>query len=119
MGKGYKMKINELVENVEYKCGDGIYRIAIDGFFEVKAPNGEWTESYAPYNTAIGMEFTECEFEPTLGERYYFPVFDIRKGVDWNKWEDTYCDNNTKRCVGAYRTYEQAIQKARELGWIE
>ena len=113
------MNIHELVENVEYKCGDSIYRIAIDGFFEVKNCNDEWTESYVPYNTAIGMEFTECEFEPKKGEIVYYPSFVNDDGYSrWYWYEGDYCEK-IKRLVGVYRTEEQAIEKARELGWME
>ena len=113
------MNIHELVENVEYKCGDSIYRIAIDGFFEVKNCNDEWTESYVPYNTAIGMEFKECEFEPKVGERYYYPNFENTEPWELREYRNNAFHNRIKRNVGVYRTKEQAIEKAKELGWVE
>lgn len=115
------MKIHELVEGVEYQCGDSTYRIAIDGFFEVKAPNSGWTECYVPYNTVIGMEFKECEFEPKGGDWYYFPNFQNPDGFSAYKWSymSDETDARIKKTVGIYRTKEQAIEKARELGWVE
>jgi hypothetical protein len=53
---------------------------------------------------------------PKEGERYYapHPTLDL---YDDNLWQDDEIDRDYKRNVGVYRTKEEAIAKAKELGW--
>lgn len=114
------MKIHELVEGVEYVRLDGqwTYRMSC-GTLESRYRDGEWNIAKGPYDYFMNMKFTECEFEPKDGERYYYPSFRYLRGYECSKWYKDSTHEHTKDNVGVYRTKEQAIEKARELGWME
>lgn len=91
-----------------------------------KRINGEATEldglirSLKTTDTSrVGMDFKECEFSPMKREDYYFPIFNDSHGYENAVWNDDPIDFNIKKAVGVYRTKEQAIEKAKELGWME
>lgn len=109
------MKINELVEGVEYLRGDGFkYKLLDDNLF-VFDLSEDWVEVTVGYSVFLNMRFVECEFEPKLGETYWYPAID-RFELVWSKqWEDSIIDNRIKNTFGVYRTEEQALTKAREL----
>ena len=127
------MKIHELVEGVEYKvsnCEDSIYQEDLENMIFIKNRHGLFSrfknedevvfvEADFTYNTVIDLEFTEFEFKPMDGEDYYYPCFDDEGGYGFAVWRGDSIDSNIKKVVGVYRTREQAIEKARELGWIE
>ena len=111
-------KIDELIEGVEYECGGLIYKIS-DGLLLVEIIGEDnYGKSSLSYNNALTMEFTECEFNPSKDEYYYFPSFEQSDGYDDYRWYGGTIDNNIKNTVGVYRTKEQAMEKVKELGWI-
>ena len=119
MQEGEKgMKIHELVEGVEYRTGIGKVYKKEDGTLFRKLEH-TWIVADDMYNSLANAVFMECEFSPMNGEGYYFPVFDDIYGYDHAVWNDDSIDFNIKKAVGVYRTREQAIEKARELGWVE
>ena len=112
-------KIHELVEGVEYEIVENfnIYKI-IDGKLNESLNNSAWRESKLLYNNVIKMKFLECEFEPEYNKVYYYPSYLTETGFYYHTWTGNIEDNNVKRNVCVYRTKEQAIHKAKELGWI-
>lgn len=67
-GKG--MKIDELVEKVEYRVvgGSPIRCRVVSGEFQYYSPlECRWKASDMPHNQVRIMRFTECEFEPKVG----------------------------------------------------
>lgn len=113
------MKIRELVEGVEYNRGDGGRYKVENGYFLSFCTIEGWQELNASYYEFSNMRFTECEFKPNIDDFYYFPDFIEDDGYDSRQWGDDSFDNNVKNRVGIYRTKEQAIEKAREWGWVE
>jgi hypothetical protein len=62
------------------------------------------------------LEIIKQPWTPKEGESYYIPSF-RNELYEHDRW---YGSNNTlscKRNVGVYRTKEEAIVKAKELGW--
>ena len=57
-------------------------------------------------------------FEPQIGEKYYYPAFDKSTSYDYDGWRGYKVDERIKRVVGVYRTSEEALEKAKELGWV-
>ena len=113
------MKVNELVEGGKYKDKYGnIYTIK-DGRFLLEGCYEDWIESCYTYNQLVDLEFTECEFEPEDGELYWYPHFYCSDGWARGRWYAADIDKSIKRNVGVYRTKEQALEKAKELGWVE
>lgn len=114
------MKIQELVEKTEYTAESSVRCRVVSGEFQYyNTPNCRWEVSDMPYNQVRIMSFTECEFEPKESERFYYPSFECKDGYSWCYWHEGECCEKVKRLVGAYRTKEKAIEKARELGWVE
>ena len=116
------MKINELEEGIEYwvfykgiKQPDK-YRIN-RGFLEFYSERYGWRKSEFYYNAVLDAEFEPCEWMPKKGEFYYLPSFENDGLYTYHRWENDSTDNCIKRNVGVYRTREEAIAKAKELGW--
>lgn len=57
--------------------------------------------------------FPKCE------EIYYYPCPGTNDGINFEIWNNDDYDNNIKNRIGIYRTKEEAIEKARELGWVK
>lgn len=112
-------KIDELIEGVEYKgAGSGEkYKICCDNLY-LKEGN-DWEKVILSYLEFKGMGFVECEFEPKGLEKFFYPQIVSEDGVSQMSWTGGRVDHRIKRAVGVYRTWEQAQEKARELGWAE
>lgn len=63
--------------------------------------------------------FKKVPWEPKMGEEYYYPIFTSYSGARNSLWFNDDTDHQIKKAVGIYRTEQEAIQKARELGWVE
>jgi hypothetical protein len=115
------LKFDELVEGVEYRVINdshgAIYKIAENGNLLVRYGNGKYLLSSAIYNDLINVNFEECEWMPKRGELYYFPSFSESTLYDTDYWNGVEEEINILRNVGIYRTKEEAIAKAKELGW--
>ena len=115
------LKFNELVEGVEYyrynKNKEKLsqkYKM-LNGLLYVRNFDG-WTTSYAWFNNILEATFEECEWIPKRDQLYYYPYFDNNLYSN-DHWKDDCFDLAIKRNVGIYRTSEEAIAKAKELGW--
>ena len=75
-----------------------------------------WRTSDKSYNDVLNAEFEPCEWVPKSGDVYYYPSF-TKQLVGSSCWDDFENDLAIKRNVGVYRTREEAIAKAKELGW--
>ena len=62
--------------------------------------------------------FKKVPWEPALGQLYHYPAACKTLGIDSDVWTNTTGDRLRRKRVGIYRTKEEAIQKARELGWV-
>ena len=63
--------------------------------------------------------FEKVPWEPKIEEKYYYPHFYVAGGWDTYTWSNSRRDQQIKKAVGVYRTREEALRKARELGWVE
>lgn len=63
--------------------------------------------------------YTIPAWEPKKWEGYYYPDYRSEYGVNRYAWEGDVLDYKIMDSVGVYRTREEALQKARELGWVE
>lgn len=63
-------------------------------------------------------KLTLAPWMPKIGQRYYFPVFHTYEGCEYNIFENDKSDNRIINAVGAYKSPEEALQKAKELGWL-
>jgi hypothetical protein len=116
------MKITELQEGVEYY---GIF-FGLKCTLKYKVKNKElifynrdeyiWMVSNKSYNDIINAEFEPCEWTPKEDEKFYHPDFTGELVCEY-RWDGCYYDLEVKRNVGVYRTKEEAIAKAKELGW--
>lgn len=113
-------KINELIEGVEYLASnESIYKIDDDGELMIKSEGGKWKSSNIPHNILRHFEFTECEFEPEIGEGFYYSDFTEESFIGRGVWNNHYTQIRIKNITGIYRSPEQVQEKARELGWME
>jgi hypothetical protein len=116
------MKINELEEGVEYYdtfCG-------VESGHKYKVENKElifyngiehiWMASNKTYNEVIDTEFEPCKWVPKIKDIYYYPNF-TKQLVGVSCWDGFENELAIKRNVGVYRTKEEAIERAKELGW--
>ena len=115
------MKINELQEGVEYWMiiyGSKLcckYRVKNGKLQNYKTPYG-WVMVNIEHNVVVDAKVEPCEWMPKKGEKIYYPTFsDTLYEVE--HWYDTDWAEAIKRNVGVYRTKEEAIAKAKELGW--
>lgn len=115
------MKFQDLKVGIEYKekGGNTLYRILEDGCLEFKNNHVKsWVESSSTYNRLILLDFEEAEFNPILYEQYFYPSFPSLEGFGSNHFDNDFIDNKIKRIAGIFRTKEEAIKKAKELGWL-
>jgi CRISPR/Cas system-associated protein Cas10 (large subunit of type III CRISPR-Cas system) len=115
------LKFNELVEGVEYNRYSS-YGTSFTMRYKLKdgllymLMHDEWVLSESQYNHLMNAIFEECEWMPKRDQLYYYPYFDNNLYSN-DHWKDDCFDLAIKRNVGIYRTSEEAIAKAKELGW--
>ena len=63
--------------------------------------------------------FEKVPWEPKSGEVYFYPTPVWDDGINEVVYRGNNIDQNIIKRVGIYRTKEEALQKARELGWVE
>lgn len=119
------LRIWDLVEGVKYMTNEmsGGYTYSIENnVLYVTHQSGKITKSNQSYNDVLTFTFTECEFEPKVGDRLWFPTITYSEGVDTMVFDGDETSeriiSNIKKRVGLYRTKEGALTKAKELGWI-
>jgi hypothetical protein len=118
------LKFNELVEGVEYwKEASTIHERATmhkieNGFFlDFYEYENNWKLSMLHVNDVLKSDYYKCEWVPKRDEFYYFPSFSKSTLYDVDYWNGDEYYLAIKRNVGVYRTAEEAIAKAKELGW--
>ena len=107
-------KLKNVYENEEFIDGDFVFNK--DGFYIDHGPySGEAIEHF--------YKLISCELEidrwPQVGDNYYAPSFKTEFKFSFEVWNDSDYDYSIKKCVGVYRTKEEAQEKARELGWLD
>ena len=55
------------------------------------------------------------QWQPRLGEKYWFPDFDSPDNSQYGYWDNTLIPYRRMKRVGVYQTKEEAIEKAKEL----
>ena len=115
-------EIGDLIEGVEYGYDHG--GCIIDGYKVEKGKLlvyafGKWQESQLRYNELINMKFVESEFNPKVGDDYYYPSFSRNGGYDEREWCDDGFDHRVRSNVGVFRTIRQAQEVSLQNGWID
>lgn len=111
------MNVWELVEGVVYESDNCKY-IVDRGKLLFRISSEMWESATNSYNDVVDMEFVECNFEPKEGEDFFYPDLFRNEGYKCGMWFGYDTHNNVKKRVGVYRTKEQAVEKAKELGWL-
>lgn len=65
------------------------------------------------------VSIEKLPWQPKLGEKYYYPCSAFDPPVNDYYWCGDTVDFNIKKHVGVYKTEEEALEKAKELGWVE
>ena len=117
------MKITELQEGVEY-YGTFFGQKSTNKY---KVENGElvfynriehiWMSSDKPYNEVVDAEFEPCEWVPKMGGLVYYPNPWSPTAIDSEIYRGRELDLRLMSRLGFYRTAEEAIAKAKSLGW--
>lgn len=113
-------KVTELKEGFIYKSTkeNTKYKIENNKLFYQSNGFRWWIESSMEYNYLLKMDFLEVPFEPKAGDFYYFPTLHTKKGYMCHKWSGNHEDKLIQKITGTYRTREEAIEKAKEWGWL-
>jgi hypothetical protein len=113
---------NELVEGVEYWLIDEHGKKYKEKYAMVSNKFCVKTESHRRLsqlgiNVVLAATFEECEWTPKIGETVYYPDPWSEEVVDSARWLGYEDEVLFMKRVGVYRTREEAIAKAKELGW--
>jgi hypothetical protein len=115
------LEFKDLVKGVEYRVVnnkyDTVYKIAESGNLLVKYGDNSYILSNANYNELINLSFVEREWMPKNEELYFHPSYVECSLYDCSYWYGLEDDLAIQRNIGIYRTKEEAIAKAKELGW--
>jgi len=98
---------------------DEIVKIENGVLYVKKAIDSKFLICTDEYNYIVKLNFKELEFNPKKEELCYYPSIITTQGYESVYWSNIDSNNNVKKRVGLYRTKEQAIEKAKELGWID
>jgi hypothetical protein len=115
------LKFKDLVEGVEYwKEPNTIHEEATihkikNGLF-LDFHDDDWKLSMLHVNDVLKSNYYECKWMFEYGKTYYYPYYDDNL-YSQDCWKGDEYDLAIKRNVGIYRTAEEAIAKAKELGW--
>lgn len=118
-----------IAQELEVRVGDAIevggerYRVNEDGLSSearhTLIPDGVLEDIVLAELLLGKATYTIPAWEPKVGEEYYYPDPGAERGVTCNMWDGYLLDYKIMERVGVYRTKEEALQKARELGWVE
>ena len=109
------MKFKDLVEGKVYNNQYGIVDYTIKDGLLFRLESNKY--SLTTVEEVSRMEFEELPWKPAEDEYYY--IVDVTKewGYDWHKNRNDKTDNRIFSRVKVYRTKEEAIAVAKELGW--
>lgn len=120
-----KMKINlceffgvEENEVFEFESRSSNYLIRNNQLFS-DSRDCKFMQSTLDFNYVITLNVIKKPFQPKNGEQYYYPSVECYTGVICVTWTNHHLDRTIQKRVGVYRTKEEALKKAKELGWIE
>ena len=113
VGEEFRINVNPIVK---YKiCDDGVLRYKHDK----NDKNDLFQTAEITANSLLVGEIIKLPWEPKIGETYYFPSFLSLYGYNLAEFDsDKELDLMIKNAVGIYRTKEDALAKAKELGWL-
>lgn len=118
------MKVNELVEGVEYcliykngKKSSCKYRVLSIELQTYSESDEKWVRSKFEYNDLIKASFEPCEWVPKHGEGVY--CIDPFSYTGYNYTEYAECAFYKRSFERGYivKTQEDAIARVKELGW--
>lgn len=90
-----------------------------NGILYYKSLTGWLVSTFSMREIAETFVFEEMPWEPKKGEFSYYPSFEQPAGYILTVWKNSRVDNRVKKAVGVYKTPDEALAKARELGWLE
>lgn len=110
-------KVKELEEFKFKGVANYTYRVK-DNTLQFRHYCEDWVNSEHSLNTIVKTEIELLPYKPECDDRYYYPSFRVDCGYGIDNWVNSQIDKNIAQRVGVYRTSEEAINKAKELGWI-
>ena len=108
------LKIETLEGTMVGNVGDFIIKGVSGEFYPCKPDIFGMT-----YEAIVDMENEEIPWVPKKGEFAYYPSFEQPAGYILTVWKNSRVDNRVKKAVGVYKTPDEALAKARALGWLE
>lgn len=118
-----------IAQELEVRIGDAIevggerYRVNEDGLSSearhTLIPDGILEDIVLAELLLGKATYTIPTWEPHCGDRYYSPCPRTPSGVGSFVYGSDVYDVALMERVGIYRTEEEALKKARELGWVE
>ena len=94
-----------------------VYKVE-SNFLYVESSVGEWVKSDIKLNKMLEYTIKRFPFKPKYGDEYWYVEVKGDDCVDCTKWFGTDVDKNIKKYSGCYRTKEEALERAKELGLI-
>lgn len=121
-GKSYIEKLCEILEvtpNEPFRVEGlpGRYMISTESCGMVDYGRGWKFDEGILENILLGAR--KIVVEPRKGETVYVPYFYYSHPVTSIMWDGSEACRNAQKNVGVYRTEEEALKKAKELGWVE
>jgi hypothetical protein len=116
------LKFKDLVEGVEYWLYvDGRclfpFKYKIENNSLYNFDSGNWVKSEISLNFVLSATFVECEWVPKIGDTIHYPNPWEKQGFSYDMFIGHELDLRLMKRVGYYRTAEEAIAKAKKLGW--
>lgn len=109
-----KMFNKELNEKFNIVGAKNDYCFKIDGLYNLT--KNHYDNNIMPW-LLTGKE--RIHNFPQRGDKYYYPSFIDLESVMDSRWGNSNYDRMIQKRVGIYPTKEEAIEKAKELGWVE
>ena len=106
-----KFKIKEAPSTDFMLDRDGLYASSSEG-------EEFWRSAEYQLQLILAGRWT-IEKWPKEGDLYFYPEFAFSVPYQVDHWRGNEADMNIKKRVGVYKTRVGALQKAKELGWIE
>ena len=107
----------EIGEEFMLTCSKAKYRITNNKVEWRGGATEEWQATMLSVNQLLET-MVKLPWQPKEDEEYYYPEFSEEQGYDRMTWGNDDIDKNIQKNVGVYKTKEEAIAKAKELGWV-
>jgi hypothetical protein len=109
----------ELYEIFLYKGLGFYYKFTQNGLVRVITEESEYLLGQLEFNSIIPEKVIKLPFIPKMNERYFFACPTTLNGVGSWIYQNDQRDAVTIKNCGAFRTHNEAQQRAAELGWID